>query len=356
MTRLWTARDPDKFLRRVPVWAWQTLMHGVARRELAYFNVDPIADVDYATDIDYAGDGTQAHRLDVITPRASRAPRTSGLPIYVYFHGGGWTSGDKAPLTKYCASQALAGMVVVNANYRKAPRFHMGSMLQDANAVLDWVTRNAASYGGDPQNIVLGGDSAGGHIAALITAATHSPDLADYFDLADVAQHTRIKGLVQHCSAVDFSVMLEPGFVLSLQFIRMLIPPKYRRIRRGRSGPDAWQRPRVIRRPSALRQAVALRHAARYLSPIEWLGPRFPPVFISTSERDYFFRANLNFMAGLRRHGVAVDALVYDKKSRNAVHTWQQNYRHEESQAVYRRLQDFVSTVTRSTTPGAATP
>ena len=235
MTRLWTARDPDKFLRRVPVWAWQTLMHGVARRELAYFNVDPIADVDYATDIDYAGDGTQAHRLDVITPRASRTPRT-GLPVYVYFHGGGWTSGDKATLTKYCASQALAGMVVVNANYRKAPRFHMGSMLQDANAVLVWVTRNAASYGGDPQNIVLGGDSAGGHIAALITAATHSPDLADYFDLADVAQHTRIKGLVQHCSAVDFSVMLEPGFVLSLQFIRMLIPPKYRRPRRQSQG------------------------------------------------------------------------------------------------------------------------
>ena len=347
ITRLWTAREPGGLLRRVPVWVWQTLMHGVARRELAYFNVDPIADVHYATDIDYAGDGAHAHRLDVITPRASQG---TGLPVYVYFHGGGWTSGDKAPLTKYCASQALGGMVVVNANYRKAPRFHMGSMLQDANAVLNWVTRNAASYGGDPQNIVLGGDSAGGHIAALITAATHSPDLADYFELPDVAQHSRIKGLVQHCSAVDFSVMLEPGFVLSLQFIRMLIPPRYRRVQEGRSG-RAGQR-----RLPGLQRAAALRRAARYLSPIEWLGPRFPPVFISTSERDYFFRANLNFMAGLRRNGVAVDALVYDRKSRNAVHTWQQNYRHEESQAVYLRLQDFVSTVTRRTTPGAATP
>jgi acetyl esterase/lipase len=268
----------------------------------------------------------------------------------VYFHGGGWTSGDKAPLTKYCASQAQAGMVVVNANYRTAPRFHMGSMLQDANAVLDWVTRNAASYGGDPQNIVLGGDSAGGHIAALITAATHSPDLADYFELPDGAHHGRIKGLVQHCSAVDFSVMLEPGFVLSLQFIRMLIPPKYRRGHSGRSGRDGQ------RRPPAPQRAAALRRATRYLSPIEWLGPLFPPVFISTSERDYFFRANLNFMAGLRRNGVAVDALVYDRKSRNAVHTWQQNYRHEESQAVYRRLQDFVLAVTRGAAVGAVTP
>lgn len=337
VTRLWAAREPGKLLRRVPVWMWQTLMHGVARRELAYFNVDPIAGVDYATDIDYAGDGTQAHRLDVITPRAAEG---AGLPVYVYFHGGGWTSGDKAPLTKYCASQAAAGMVVVNANYRKAPRFHMGSMLQDANAVLDWVTRNAASYGGDPQNIVLGGDSAGGHIAALITAATHSPDLADYFELPDVAHHSAIKGLVQHCSAVDFSVMLEPGFVLSLQFIRMLIPPKYRRSKKDQSP----------------QRAAALRRATRYLSPIEWLGPRFPPVFISTSERDYFFRANLNFMARLRRNGVSVDALVYDRDSRNAVHTWQQNYRHEESQAVYQRLQDFVSAVTRSTTPGMVTP
>ena len=43
---------------------------------------------------------------------------SGALPVYVYFHGGGWTSGDKASLTKYCAA---GGVVVVNVNYRTAP-------------------------------------------------------------------------------------------------------------------------------------------------------------------------------------------------------------------------------------------
>ncbi|WP_455834279.1 alpha/beta hydrolase [Pseudarthrobacter siccitolerans] len=51
-----------------------------------------------------------------------------------------------------------------------APRFHMGHVLEDANAALAWVDTNISAYGGDPQRLVLGGDSASGHIAALLTA------------------------------------------------------------------------------------------------------------------------------------------------------------------------------------------
>ncbi len=57
-------------------------------------------------------------------------------------------------------------MVAVNVNYRRAPRFRMAHVLQDANAALGWVREHIADYGGDPARIVLGGDSAGGQIAA----------------------------------------------------------------------------------------------------------------------------------------------------------------------------------------------
>ena len=150
-------------------------MHSVKASENSRFNVDPITGVEYFHDIDFVGDGIRAHRLDVITPRpptgtaaaayAAGTRRRSGapraLPVYVYFHGGGWTSGDKASLTKYCASQAEGGMVVVNVNYRKAPRFQMAHVLADANAALAWVRQNIAGYGGDASRIVLGGDSPG---------------------------------------------------------------------------------------------------------------------------------------------------------------------------------------------------
>ncbi len=320
------ARRARGGLRRVPVWAWRALMHSLGPAERTRFNAEPVTGVDYFHDIDFVGDGIRAHRLDVITPRGARTATVKDagpLPVYVYFHGGGWTSGDKAALTKYCASQAAAGMVAVNVNYRRAPRFHMAHVLQDANAALGWVREHIADYGGDPARIVLGGDSAGGQIAALLTAASFRPELAGHYALTPATPGSSLRGLVQHCSVVDFSVFFEKGFVLSLNFVRMLLP----RAAGGRS------------------RFAELRAAAGVLSPIEWLDARFPPVFVTTSERDFFYTANLNFIARLREHEVPVDTLIYGWDAPNTEHTWQQNFRYPESQEVYRRLHAFVHRV-----------
>lgn len=298
-------------LSRVPVWVWRALMAQVGPGERRRFSAEPIDSVDYRFDVDYVGDGIRQHRLDVIVPRGATEP----LPVYVYFHGGGWTSGDKAPLTRYCASQAASGMVVVNVNYRMAPRFHMEHMLQDANAALAWIADNIADAGGDPDRIVLGGDSAGGQISALLAAAGSQPELAAHYSIVP-ALGAAIRGVVQHCSAVDFSVIFEKGFILGLGFVRMLLPG------RGRG--------------------TELQEAARFLSPIEWLGSAYPPVLVTTSRPDFFYRANLNFIAALRRHRVPVEALVDDA----APHTWQQDTRHPASLEVYRALQAFVRRVT----------
>lgn len=293
-------------------------MVGIEPGERARLNVDPISTVDYATDIDFVGDGIRDHRLDVIAPQGSTAP----LPVYVYFHGGGWTSGDKAALTKYCASQAVAGMVVVNANYRKATSFRMSHMIEDADAALEWVRDNISAYGGDPSRIVLGGDSAGGQIAAIYSAAVTHPELAAHYCLSPSLPRANLRGLVQHCSAVDFSVIFDRGFILSRSFIRILLPQNGR--------------------------GLSLRRAARYLSPIEWVEAGHPPVFLSTSERDYFYRANLNFLERLRHHHVHVETVIFERERRNTEHTWQQDARFPESQEVYRALHEFVARVTQS--------
>lgn len=304
---------PTVPLSRVPVWAWRALMARLAPGELRRFSADPISAIDYRLDIDYAGDGMREHRLDVLRPTGIDGP----LPVYVYFHGGGWTSGDKAPLTRYCASQAKDGMVVINVNYRRAPKFQMEHMLQDANRALAWVREHVAELGGDEQRIVLGGDSAGGQIAALLAAAMGRPELAEHYSLDPAVSAPSIRGVVQHCSVSDFSVIFEKGFVLGLGFVRMLLPG------RGRG--------------------QHLEHAARFLSPIEWVDRNYPPVFVTTSRRDYLYRANLNFIAALRHHGVGVETLVDD----DALHTWQQDSRHPASAEVYRRLQEFVGSVTQ---------
>jgi acetyl esterase/lipase len=295
---------------------WRALMARLAPGELRRFNADPIHAVEYHRDLDYIGDGIRAHRLDVLVPHG----RTEPLPVYVYFHGGGWTSGDKGPLTKYCASQARGGMVVVNANYRTAGRAHMGDILEDANATITWVAREIAAYGGDPTRIVLGGDSAGGQIAALLAATSTRAELADHYGIRPALLPGSLRGLVQHCSAVDFSVVFERGFILGLQFVQMLLPE------------------RVAKK--------LLPHAARFLSPIEWLSAGFPPVLVTTSEQDYFYRANLNFIARLKSHRVQVETVILGRRDRNAHHTWQQDASFAESQLVYQHLHRFVERVT----------
>jgi acetyl esterase len=307
--------ESRRVLRKVPVWVWRGFMAALARHELAHFNAEPITNVDYAIDIDFVGDGIRGHLLDVIVPRGAAVP----LPVYVYFHGGGWTSGDKGALTKYCASQAAAGMVVVNVNYRRATAFRMSHIVDDADAALAWVRANIAAFGGDPTRIVLGGDSAGGQITALYSAMLSSAELATHYSIVPSLPRASLRGLVQHCSVSDFSVMFERGSILGLGFVKILLPHRGR----GRS----------------------LRRAARYLSPIEWVGPNHPPAFVTTSERDFFYQANLNYVAKLRASGVAVETLIFDWSRRNTEHTWQQNARFPESQEVYASLQRFVAEV-----------
>ena len=92
------------------------------------------------------------------------------LPVIVYFHGGGWVIAD---LDVYDATpRALAkgvNAIVVSADYRHAPENKFPAAHDDAYAAYEWVTKNAASFGGDPKRIAVAGESAGGNLAANVS-------------------------------------------------------------------------------------------------------------------------------------------------------------------------------------------
>ncbi|MCL2516869.1 MAG: alpha/beta hydrolase [Microbacteriaceae bacterium] len=307
-------------------WLWTAMMLPFAPLQSRMLNANPLRSVDYLLDVDYVGDHHPGHRLDVLTPHRAIENRQK-LPVYVYFHGGGWTSGDKSALTKYCAVQADTGIVVVNVNYRRAGLrgggFGMRHMLHDANDALRWVVNHIGEHGGDPAKIVLGGDSAGAQIAALIGATTTRPELADHFHLRPAITREELGGLVLHCGAVDFSVVFEQGFIMSHDFARMLLPG-YRRHRM---------------------KPASLEKASRWLSPIEWLDENYPPVLVTTSERDIFYRANVNFTESAKAHGIPVEFVSYGWDARGTEHTWQQDAARPESLEVYEHLQRFIGQV-----------
>lgn len=101
-------------------------------------------------------------------------PRGDGpFPVLVFFHGGGWVVGSldsHDPVCRVLANEA--GCIVVSVDYRLAPEHRFPAAAEDSYAATQWVAANAATIGGDPTRIAVGGDSAGGNLAAVVALMT----------------------------------------------------------------------------------------------------------------------------------------------------------------------------------------
>jgi acetyl esterase len=101
---------------------------------------------------------------------AGGRPADAGVrPALVYFFGGGWTLGQIDTCDGICRRLAnLVGCVVIAAGYRLAPEHKFPAAVQDCLAAVRWVSAHASELAVDPDRIAVGGDSAGGNLAAVV--------------------------------------------------------------------------------------------------------------------------------------------------------------------------------------------
>lgn len=107
------------------------------------------------------------------------------LPVLVYYHGGGWVIGDLDTHDVLCRELANgAGCAVVAVDYRMGPEHRFPAAVDDVLAATRWVRREAAALGLDANRLAVGGDSAGGNLAAVVSiAARDAGDLPIAFQL-----------------------------------------------------------------------------------------------------------------------------------------------------------------------------
>jgi acetyl esterase/lipase len=101
--------------------------------------------------------------------RPAGVPESTRLPAYVYFHGGGWVIGDLETHDVLCRQLTAASAAsVVSVDYRLAPEHKFPAAADDAWAATRWIVAHAAELGLDAGRLAVGGDSAGGNLAAVV--------------------------------------------------------------------------------------------------------------------------------------------------------------------------------------------
>ena len=129
----------------------------------------------------------------------TRAPASS--PLLVFFHGGGWVYGDLDSHDAACRFLAeRSGVRVLAVDYRLAPEHPFPAAYDDAVAAYRWVAGHATDLGGDPARLAVGGDSAGGNLAAVVAVEAARSGLPLAFQLlvypaTDLSRRTQSRRL-----------------------------------------------------------------------------------------------------------------------------------------------------------------
>ena len=146
--------------------------------------------------------------------------KTSGqaLPVLVYFHGGGWVIGDLDTHDTLCRELANgSGCAVVAVDYRMGPENRFPAAVDDCFAATRWVHDNAVSLGLDASRLAVGGDSAGGNLAAVVSILARDGGNAGTAANAansGIAANARTAGTVVNVAGalpIAFQVLIYPS-------------------------------------------------------------------------------------------------------------------------------------------------
>ena len=164
---------------------------------------------------------------------------TARSPLLVYFHGGGWVYGDldsHDPVCRFLSERS--GVRVLSVDYRLAPEHPFPAAYEDALAAYRWVVEHASSLGADPARLGVGGDSAGGNMAAVVSQMAVAGGGAQpamqllFYPVTDSAEDTRSRllfaeGFILTKADMDAfeTAYLPPGVDASDQRISILKCP-----------------------------------------------------------------------------------------------------------------------------------
>lgn len=121
-------------------------------------------DVVVERDLAYVdGDADKKQKLNLYMPKTDKP-----VPVLMWIHGGGWRQGDRALYSTLGRRFAERGIGCALISYRLSPDVQHPEHIKDCAAAFAWLHANVKKYGGDPDRLFISGQSAGGHLTALL--------------------------------------------------------------------------------------------------------------------------------------------------------------------------------------------
>ncbi len=211
--RLWGAKprylintDPDWVLEKMPKknifierWSYKTVIRLGVLLGLAWLIRRLFPSAPILKDAAFAS-LSPSQKLDLYIP-GGKGP----FPIIVHVHGGGWRTGDKADPRALLGITALihAGYAVASINYRLSSEAKFPAQIQDVKAAVRWLRANAKAYQLDADKIGAVGESAGGHLVALLGTSSEIPEL-EGLELGNEGFSSRVQAVVDLFGPIDF--------------------------------------------------------------------------------------------------------------------------------------------------------
>ena len=231
-------------------------------------------------DISYGDHPKQ--KLDIIIPEKKRTE----YPVLVFIHGGGWISGDKSSHRRIAKVFASKGYLVVNINYRLAPKYKFPVQFQDVSKAIKYVYKNISNYGGDYKQLFLGGDSAGAYLASWYAAALKKQKLFQKTNIKNSIPVDFIRGLLLFYGLYDLDKSRDTNFfkleTMLKSFLGKAVEYDSEKVKLG--------------------------------SPIRHLTKDYPPVFICSGEKDNLHQESIRFVKKLSKLNIDYKKLFFNKE------------------------------------------
>lgn len=159
-----------------------------------------LANTKLIRNIPYVVNGNKLQNFDLYIPKDATKP----MPVLLWIHGGAWEGGLKKWIDP--AYLINSGYAIASINYRFSDTAIFPAQIQDCNEAIYFIWKNAEKYNLDRSKLIVGGQSAGGHLASLIGLSTNN-NIAEFYNGISKSKDIKFRAILDFYGPADLNVV-----------------------------------------------------------------------------------------------------------------------------------------------------